>query len=197
MTALTREPSLRRASTSGDDSSMRRPSGVTMRSMTARTRSSSVKRASVCTNCPPLDVDRARVDDHDLVHAGIGEEALERAEPERLVGELADEHVTVDARRDARIERASRCDGARSRTLGRIDGSSSFAGVDRCEIEVLEERACESRAAARRSRRPTPPRRPRPATRAAPGRAAAREPRGPRREDASASTRRGRPAEAQ
>ena len=46
MTAFTREPSLRRASTSGDDSSMRRPSGVTMRSMTARTRSSSVKRAS-------------------------------------------------------------------------------------------------------------------------------------------------------
>jgi hypothetical protein len=46
MTALTREPSLRRASTSGDDSSMRRPRGVTIRSMTARTRSSSVKRAS-------------------------------------------------------------------------------------------------------------------------------------------------------
>jgi hypothetical protein len=47
ITALTREPSLRRASTKGDDSSMRRPSGVMIRSMTARTRSSSVKRAPV------------------------------------------------------------------------------------------------------------------------------------------------------
>ena len=47
ITAFTREPSLRRASTSGVDSSMRRPSGVTMRSMTARADSSSVKRRSV------------------------------------------------------------------------------------------------------------------------------------------------------
>ena len=43
MTALTREPSGRRASTIGVDSSMRRPSGVTMRSM-ARRRASSVEK---------------------------------------------------------------------------------------------------------------------------------------------------------
>ena len=53
MTAFTREPSFRRASTSGEDSSMRRPSGVTMRSMTPRTRSSSVKRTSDSSRRPP------------------------------------------------------------------------------------------------------------------------------------------------
>ncbi len=53
MMALTREPSLRRASTSGLDSSMRRPSGVTMRSTTARTRASSVKRCGTRTQRPP------------------------------------------------------------------------------------------------------------------------------------------------
>ena len=52
MMALTREPSARRASTSGCDSSIRRPSGVTMRSMTARTRSSSVKRVLVISTLP-------------------------------------------------------------------------------------------------------------------------------------------------
>ena len=44
ITAFTRDPSARRASTIGLDSSMRRPRGVTIRSMTARTVSSSVKR---------------------------------------------------------------------------------------------------------------------------------------------------------
>ena len=44
ITALTREPSRRRASTSGELSSMRRPSGVTMRSIAACTLSASVKR---------------------------------------------------------------------------------------------------------------------------------------------------------
>ncbi len=40
MMALTREPSGRRASTIGDDSSMRRPSGATIRSMIRMTWSS-------------------------------------------------------------------------------------------------------------------------------------------------------------
>ena len=52
MMALTREPSLRRASTSGDDSSMRRPSGVTMRSMAERSASSDVKRWPVSSSRP-------------------------------------------------------------------------------------------------------------------------------------------------
>jgi hypothetical protein len=53
ITAFTREPSLSLASTSGVDSSMRRPSGVTMRSITARTASSSVKRSGERSSTPP------------------------------------------------------------------------------------------------------------------------------------------------
>ncbi|GAA3853758.1 hypothetical protein GCM10022275_00280 [Tessaracoccus defluvii] len=47
MIAFTREPSSSRASTSGDDSSMRRPMRVTMRSMICRRWASSRKVISV------------------------------------------------------------------------------------------------------------------------------------------------------
>src|SRR5205823_1418951 len=50
--ALTREPSGRRASTIGDDSSMRRPTPDTIFSMTARYWTSSVKEAPVCSMRP-------------------------------------------------------------------------------------------------------------------------------------------------
>ena len=43
-----------------------------------------------------LDVNRFGIDDHDLVHARVGEELLEGTQPERLVGELANEPVLVD-----------------------------------------------------------------------------------------------------
>ena len=48
-----------------------------------------------------LDVDRARVDDHDLGHRRVGEEALERPEAQRLVGQLSEEGVPVDTARNA------------------------------------------------------------------------------------------------
>ena len=47
MTAFTREPSARRASTIGDDSSMRRPTAETILSITWRSRASESKRSSV------------------------------------------------------------------------------------------------------------------------------------------------------
>ena len=50
--ALTRDPSESRASTIGDDSSMRRPTEVTMRSITRRRCSSDMKRASVRSTSP-------------------------------------------------------------------------------------------------------------------------------------------------
>ena len=49
---LTRLPSGRRASTIGEDSSTRRPTAVTMRSITWRYCASSVKRTSVCSTRP-------------------------------------------------------------------------------------------------------------------------------------------------
>ncbi len=52
MTALTRDPSSRRASTSGDDSSIRRPTLETIRSMTLRRWSSELKRESVRVSWP-------------------------------------------------------------------------------------------------------------------------------------------------
>ena len=52
MIALTREPSARRASTSGEDSSIRRPTRETIRSMTRRRCSSEVKQAPVRVSLP-------------------------------------------------------------------------------------------------------------------------------------------------
>jgi hypothetical protein len=52
MIALTREPSASRASTSGEDSSIRRPTRETIRSMTRRRCSSEVNRAAVRTSRP-------------------------------------------------------------------------------------------------------------------------------------------------
>ena len=52
MTALTRDPSSRRASTSGEDSSMRRPTLETIRSITLRRWSSELKRDSVSVSLP-------------------------------------------------------------------------------------------------------------------------------------------------
>ena len=70
MIALTREPSGRRASTIGDDSSTRRPTRLTMRSITARRcallRKLRVRRA---TACPSLDVDVLRAVDEDVADA--------------------------------------------------------------------------------------------------------------------------------
>ena len=60
MIALTREPSARRASTSGEDSSIRRPTRETIRSMTRRRCSSEVNRVRGALElAAALDVDRA------------------------------------------------------------------------------------------------------------------------------------------
>lgn len=56
MMALTRDPSPRRASTSGDDSSIRRPTRDTMRSMTRRSWSSLVNVTGVRRRRPPASM---------------------------------------------------------------------------------------------------------------------------------------------
>ena len=67
MIAFTREPSGRRASTRGLVSSMRRPSGVMIRSMIRRTCSSFRKtRVDALDLAGALDVDVVRAVDHDL-----------------------------------------------------------------------------------------------------------------------------------
>ena len=92
MMTLTRSPEGRRASTIGFDSSTRRLTVETMRSM-------------VCISCScggeadgqlldaaaALDEDLVGAVDHDLGDGGVLEERFEDAEPERLVDHAADE----------------------------------------------------------------------------------------------------------
>ncbi len=92
MIALTREPSGRRASTRGLDSSIRRPSGVMIRSMTRRTCWSLRKTQSTRSILPrALDVDVVRPVDHDLGDGRVGEQRLQRAEAGHVVDHLVDE----------------------------------------------------------------------------------------------------------
>ena len=89
MIALTREPSVRRASTIGDDSSTRRPIGAMIRSMIRMTWSSFWKTTFVSSSLPrALDVDLARAVDHDFRDRLVAEQRLQRAEADDLVGDL-------------------------------------------------------------------------------------------------------------
>ena len=89
MIALTREPSRKRASTIGEDSSMRRPSGVMMRSMIRRSWRAFVKRlVGALDHAVALDVDRVRPVDHDFGDVRILHEVFERSEAERFVDDL-------------------------------------------------------------------------------------------------------------
>ena len=90
MIALTRLPSGRRASTIGDDSSMRRPTCETIRSMIRSRWASSRKVASVSSSLPrTLDVQLVVAVDHHLGHRGVAQERLEGPVAEDVVGDLA------------------------------------------------------------------------------------------------------------
>ena len=99
ITALTREPSGRRASTIGVASSMRRPTWLTILSMMRRRWVSSTKLASVLLDAAgALDVDRLRAVDHDLGDLLVLEEAVDRAVAEDVVGDVLDELGLVGGR---------------------------------------------------------------------------------------------------
>ena len=110
MITLTREPSTRRASTIGLDSSTRRPMGEMMRSMMRITCSSFWKVTLVSSILPrALDVDLARAVDHDLGHAVVAQQRLERSEADDLVGDLL-EHARALGTRERQalaVERAA------------------------------------------------------------------------------------------
>ena len=96
MMMLTRLPSLRRASTSGVDSSTRRPTSVTMRVATCRTCGSSRKtHVGQLDLALALDVDLMRAVDHDVGHALVVEQRLERAEADHVVDEEADDRLQL------------------------------------------------------------------------------------------------------
>src|ERR1700680_4377288 len=86
MTTLTRDPSLSRASQMGVDSSTRRPTRLTMRSMTCRIwRSLSGF----------LDVDLLRVVGHDLGDGRVGEERFQRTKAQHVVEDRVDQALLV------------------------------------------------------------------------------------------------------
>ncbi len=96
MIALTREPSDRRASTSGEDSSIRRPTLETIRSMTRRRCSSEVNRAALQLEpAVPLDVDPLGAVDHDLGDTVVVEQPLQRPETQHVVGQLRGEPLPL------------------------------------------------------------------------------------------------------
>ena len=120
MIALTRLPSGRRASTIGEDSSMRRPTWATILLMMRRRCDSSVKRAGVWLQpAAALDPDVVRAVDHDLGHGVVGQQPLERPVAEDVVGDLADQPLAVGAGQAAlelELARMSASTRARSAT---------------------------------------------------------------------------------
>ena len=89
ITALTRLPSGRRASTSGLASSTRRPTRPTILSMVRRRWASSAEvRVDRVELAVALDVDRVGAVDHDLGDLAVAQQRLQRAVAEDLVGDL-------------------------------------------------------------------------------------------------------------
>ena len=87
-TTLIREPSGNRASASGSASSARRPSGARIRSIASRSDGLVLEPHAGRLQPPgPLDPHRRGPADHDLVHGGVGQQGLERPEPERALGD--------------------------------------------------------------------------------------------------------------
>ena len=124
MMALTRLPSGRRASTIGDDSSMRRPTCETILSMIRSRCASSRKPAPRALQLAgALDVDPVVRVDHDLGHGVVAQERLERAVAEDVVGDLADELPPLLARERRAVERellGHRAQHAVGEVLGRL-----------------------------------------------------------------------------
>ena len=93
---LTREPSASRASTMGDDSSTRRPTDDTMRSITRRRCSSEMKCTLVRSRqAGALDVDVVAAIDHHLADGRVVQELLERAESHDVAGDVLGEELAL------------------------------------------------------------------------------------------------------
>ncbi len=137
-TAFTRLPSGRRASTIGLDSSTRRPTAPTIRSITSR-RWALVPELRPLAHQPPaaLGVDRrTAVHDH-LGDRRVAQQAVQRPVPERVVDHARDQAIDVARRQrhpvDARSARAAagRRDRAAAAAAESPLGDELDAGCDR------------------------------------------------------------------
>ena len=92
MMMLTRLPSGRRASTSGCDSSMRRPTCVTMRvAMFMHVRVVAELDVGQLELAAALDIDLLGAVDHDVGDGLVGEQRLERTEAQHVVEQQLDQ----------------------------------------------------------------------------------------------------------
>ena len=104
--ALTREPSGRRASTIGDDSSTRLPICETILSMMrSRWELSANAALRALDLAEPLDVDPVEGVHHHFCHGVVAEEGLERAVAEDVVGDLTDDLTPLLAGQRRPVER--------------------------------------------------------------------------------------------
>ena len=105
MIALTREPSCRRASTIGLDSSMRRPTEADDALDDLRYRCASFWNDDVGLFQPAfaLDVDLVVAVDQDVRDVGILEQRLERAKAEDLVQDVGDQRIPLEQAQRRRL----------------------------------------------------------------------------------------------
>ena len=97
--ALIREPSASRASTIGEDSSTRRPTACTIRSMMRRYWCGELKTTSLRSMLAlALDPDLVEAVAHDFGDVPVGQQRLERAVAERVLEHLLDEALALDGR---------------------------------------------------------------------------------------------------
>ena len=159
MMALTREPSARRASTIGLDSSMRRPTMLTMRSMICRRcRSSLNDDVGRLELAVPLDVDLVVAVDEDVRDRRIAQQSLERAEAEQLVQDVGDERLALEQaeRRLVALALEHAADQARGSPARRPRaspasddrGSAGSAAPDGCGSSAPGSRRCAYHACA-------------------------------------------------
>ena len=137
MIAFTRLPSGRRASTIGEDSSMRRPTWATILLMIRRRCDSSLKRdGRLVQPARALDPDVERAVDHDLRDGVVGEQPLERAVAEDVVGDVLDQARSRSSREMPGLVAELVADVAERRA--RAASSGSMLTLKSCGPEVAD-----------------------------------------------------------
>ena len=175
-TTLTRDPSGRRASATGEVRSARSPRGPTMRSI----RSSTSRRCEVHRGAleaaGPLDPDRPGSVDHDLGDRAVGQDRFEGTETDSPCGDRAGHRGDLDVGQQRALAADLRGHGdAVGGGRGVAPEQPGVDGVDELVVLLTQHgrapgRACEAGGwpAGRRRRRGRPWGRPRPQRRPAP-----------------------------
>ena len=126
--ALMREPSARRASTMGEDSSIRRPTAATIRSMMRRYCWFELKTTSVRSIRPLRSIQISSYALHMIFRDGpVSQQHLERAVAEGVLEHLLDEALALDGRDPDVLALEDLVDGASDLRLASSSGERSAA----------------------------------------------------------------------